>query len=595
MAARAQVKGLEIACLIHPEIDLTLIGDPGRLRQILVNLVGNAIKFTYQGEIVIQAEPIEQSDTFALVHFSVQDTGIGIPLDRQAAIFDRFTQADGSTTRNYGGTGLGLTICKQLAEAMDGKIGVESKPGVGSNFWFDLKFGKQSNKAGDTAPLSPQLVNTRETRILIVDDNKTNQLVLTKNVEVIGCRMSSVSSGAKALESLRNAYRAGDPYHVVLLDMQMPGMDGEQTARAIKSDPSVKAVKIIILTSMGHRGDAARMESLGCSGYLLEPVKQQMLFEAILAVLGHESEDVPELITRHTISEQRKRNLRLLLVEDNSINQKLALAVLQKAGYSADTVDTGLDAVTRAKAHAYSAILMDVQMPVMDGLEATRLIREWEKEEDRERIPIIAMTAHAMQGDRERCLEAGMDDYITKPLQPRVLFSALNRWLQDESDEHEAGQEIEDYSSGSESISFAMDDGLFGETSDTPLDDKAPARGQPEIVPPDGSPIDIETAIARFDDDGDFVMSIINEFRETLPEKLQEIRQSLQARDSNTLCRQAHNLKGVSLNVCAAPLAEIALHLENAALRDELEFAEPLVTQLELESARLEEFLSNIN
>jgi HPt (histidine-containing phosphotransfer) domain-containing protein len=205
------------------------------------------------------------------------------------------------------------------------------------------------------------------------------------------------------------------------------------------------------------------------------------------------------------------------------------------------------------------------------------------------------MTAHAMQGDRERCLEAGMDDYITKPLQPRVLFSALNRWLQDESQEHEAGQEIEDYSSGSESISFAMDDGLFGETSDTPPDDKASALGQPEVVPPGGSTIDIETAIARFDDDGDFVMSIINEFRETLPEKLQEIRQSLQTRDSNTLCRQAHNLKGVSLNICAAPLAETALHLENAALRDELEFAEPLVTQLELESARLEEFLSNIN
>jgi PAS domain S-box-containing protein len=227
LAARAQMKGLEIACLIHPDIDLSLIGDPGRLRQILVNLVGNAIKFTFQGEIVIRAEPIEQTDTFALVHFSVQDTGIGIPPDRQAAIFDRFTQADGSTTRNYGGTGLGLTICKQLAEAMDGKIGVESKPGLGSDFWFDLKFGKQPYRAGDTAPLSPQLVNTREARILIVVDNKTNQRVLSKNVEVIGCRVSSVSSGAKGVESLRNAYRAGDPYHVVLLDMQMPGMDGE--------------------------------------------------------------------------------------------------------------------------------------------------------------------------------------------------------------------------------------------------------------------------------------------------------------------------------------------------------------------------------
>jgi CheY-like chemotaxis protein len=214
----------------------------------------------------------------------VQDTGIGIPYERQAAVFDRFTQADGSTTRKYGGTGLGLTICKQLVEAMGGKIGVESTPGIGSTFWFEISFARQPSKKRGTGPLTLGPANLSEARVLIVDDNQINRIVLKKNVEALGSRVDAVASGAKALESLRNAHRAGDPYHVVLLDMQMPGMDGEQTARAIKSDPAVKDVKILILTSMGQRGDAARLEALGCSGYLLKPVKQQLLFDAVIAV-----------------------------------------------------------------------------------------------------------------------------------------------------------------------------------------------------------------------------------------------------------------------------------------------------------------------
>ncbi len=595
LAERAQSKGLEIACLIHPDITSKLRGDPGRLRQILVNLVGNAIKFTHQGEIVIQAESVSETESHAVVHFSVQDTGVGIPLERQAAVFDRFTQADGSTTRKFGGTGLGLTISKQLVEAMGGTIGVESRPGMGSTFWFDIEFEKQPVEKRHTAPLTLSLVNLSEARILVVDDNKTNQTVLTKNVQAMGCRVDAASSGAKALESLRNAYRAGDPYHVVLLDMQMPGMDGEQTARAIKSDPAVKDVKIIILTSMGHRGDAARMESLGCSGYLLKPVKQQMLFDATLAVLGSEEEASPGLITRHVLSEQRKFSLRVLLAEDNPINQKLAVTVLQKAAYSVDTVDNGTDAVAKAKANQYNVILMDVQMPGMDGFEATGQIRAWEKERGTH-IPIIAMTAHAMQGDRERCLAAGMDDYVTKPVQPRVLFSALNRWIPSDAVAAEEEQKVQDYSSASDEFSMDFDDDLFGESvSDSTLTPKAASVVQPAVFTPDGPPLDLQSAVERFDDDRPFVLSIIRDFRAYLPARMKEIRAILQAGDVNSLSRLAHNLKGVALNVSAGPIAQVALEIEKTTAREDLAGAATLVTQLDQEVVRLEEFLSNLN
>ncbi|MEP7134992.1 MAG: PAS domain S-box protein [Chloroflexota bacterium] len=594
LAARAQAKGLEMACLIHSNIISSLRGDPGRLRQILVNLVGNAIKFTHQGEIVIHAEPIEKTDDYTVIHFSVQDTGVGIPLERQAAVFERFTQADGSTTRKYGGTGLGLTISKQLVEAMGGKIGIESTPGMGSNFWFDIKFGKQPGKTGDTAPLKIGLINLSEARILVVDDNKTNQIVLTKNVEAMGCRVEAVSSGAKGLESLRNAYRAGEPYHVVLLDMQMPGMDGEQTARAIKSDPAIKDVKIIILTSMGHRGDAARMESLGCSGYLLKPVKQQMLFEATMTVLGRVTEEIPPLITRHTLAEQRKVSQRLLLAEDNPINQKLAITVLQKAGYSVDTVDTGSEAVSKAMTNQYNAILMDVQMPVMDGFEATQQIRVWEQNSGAH-IPIIAMTAHAMQGDRERCLEAGMDDYITKPLQPRVLFSVLDRWIRIETVDSKAEKILEDYSSSTEIGTLDFDDGLFGEPSTaSPSTKKAVPVIQPKVNSLEQSPVDIQAVVERFDNDSVFVMSVINDFKNNLPERMQEIHHALQARDMNSLSRQAHNLKGISLNINAGPMAQTALEIETTALREDTEGASIFVTQLDLEVDRFEKYLATI-
>jgi len=592
LAKRAQDKGLVVACLVHPDLASELRGDPGRLRQILVNLAGNAIKFTHRGEIMIRANLIEDTQANVVIHFAVQDTGVGIPLERQAAVFDRFTQADGSTTRKYGGTGLGLTISKQLVEIMGGKIGVESSPGIGSTFWFDLKFEKQAREKRGTGPLTLGPVNLSQARVLIVDDNQTNRVVLTKSVEALGSRVEAVPSGAKALESLRNAQRAGDPFHVVLLDMQMADMDGEQTARAIKSDPAVKDARIIILTSMGLRGDAVRLRALGCSGYLLKPVNQQMLFDAVVAVLDSKEEQGQGLITRHILSVQRQAGLRVLLAEDNPINQKLAVILLQKAGYSVDAVETGTQALEKVQANHYNGVLMDVQMPEMDGFEATGKIREWEKNTSGH-IPIIAMTAHAMPGDRERCLDAGMDDYITKPLEPKVLFSALDRWIQTNG-ASEGYKPMQDYSSTQEAASFDLDDGLFGEAALTIAPETRGPTGVLEtIIVADTLPVNFEAALPRFDSDRDFMMGLFKQYTEQLPDRVKEINAAVVDGDINRLARLAHNLKGVSLNFSANLLANAALDLEETGKREDLTNAPDLVVQLKLEAKRLEQYLSD--
>jgi PAS domain S-box-containing protein len=596
LASRAQAKGLEMACLIHPNISTNLKGDPNRLRQILVNLSGNAIKFTHQGEIVIRAEPVAETEHEITIRFSVTDTGIGIPQERQAAIFERFTQADTSTTRKYGGTGLGLAISRQLVEAMGGKIGLESTAGIGSNFWFDIKFEKQPRQMPQTAPLVLKPVKMQSSRILVVDDNLTNRTILVKIVEGFGCRVDTAGTGAKGIELLRNAYHERDPYLVVLLDMQMPGMDGEQTARAIKSDPSIKDVKILVLTSMGQRGDAARLQALGCSGYLNKPVKQKMLYNALIAVLGQKDEKSQSLVTRHVLSEQRRFDQRLLLAEDNPINQKLAVVLLQKAGFSVDVVENGLQAVERIKSNAYSVVLMDVQMPEMDGYEATRQNRRWEKLGG-SHLPIVAMTAHAMQGDRERCLDAGMDDYLTKPLEPRVLFNVLERWIEIDhpKETKTTREEVEDYSSTDDLFSSNLMDGLFGDTDGTA---SPPAPEPVQALPTESlsklSPINLDAVLYRFGDDREFMMQMFKEFMAHLPGRLVEFDKALKDNDPSTLGRIAHNLKGTSQNFNAEPLSVIAQALEKAGASENLANAPELVAQLDNEIRRLQDFSAKL-
>jgi len=600
LAQRAQEKGLEMACLIHPDIKSDLCGDPGRLRQVLVNLAGNAIKFTVKGEILVRAEPVSETETHATIRFSVNDTGIGIPSARQAAIFERFTQVDGSTTRRYGGTGLGLTISKQLIEAMGGQIGLESTPGVGSTFWFVITFEKQSLRKDTRTPLVSS-INIRNLHILGVDDNATNRMIITKMVESFGCRIETAASGTTALEMLHVAYSNEDPYQVILLDLQMPEMDGEQTARAIKADPIGKEVKIITLTSMGQRGDAARLEAIGCSGYLLKPLKQSLLREALATVLGQKKagDGAGHLVTRHFLSEQKRRGMRILLAEDNPVNQKLAVVLLQKAGFSVDVVENGLQAVGKAKQGKYNAVLMDVQMPEMDGLEATMRIRQEAK--PGERIPIIAMTAHALKGDRERCLEAGMDDYISKPLDPRLLLKKLDQWMETGTDEAslaEADKELEsqDYSTRPEAFPFegnalSLDEGLFGETAD--VSERVPpvTTVRPFIEEGPEPPLDEKAALPRFDNDRAFFLEMCHDFMKNLPARMEELSSSLEKKDAATFSRAAHNLKGVSANFNANAVNRIAEELERLGRQDELEQAGPWLEQLEAELVRLRDYM----
>ncbi len=603
LAKRAQDKGLELACLIHPELNSDLVGDPGRIRQILWNLIGNAMKFTHQGEIVVRAEPMQQTETRAIIRFSVEDTGIGIPLERQAAIFDRFIQADGSTTRKYGGSGLGLAISKQLVEAMGGKIGMESQPGIGSTFWFQIEFEKQPSAKRGTAPLQLGSGFVEGARILGVDDNQTNRLVLTRMLEGFGCNVDTVASGNKAIEVLRNAKHSGVPYQVVLLDMQMPGMDGEQVARAIKSDPLIRDSKIIVLTSMGQRGDATRLEALGCAGYLLKPVKLQMLFDALFAVLGRVDEEPRLMVTRHVLSEQRRFGLRLLLAEDNAINQKLAVVLLQKAGYSVDAVDDGQEAVNKAMVEHYNAVLMDVQMPELDGFEATRQIRTWE-EPLKQHIPIIAMTAHALAGDRERCLQAGMDDYVSKPLEPRVLFNVLDRWIPNTelpSGKFETVEEIQDYASNPSTAvinlpEFSDPAGLFGEGEQAAAilsegEGRNKSRKMIAVRNAETLPCDLEEALVRFGGDRKFMMEMASEFVQGLARRIEEIRSAYQSNNSSSLGRLSHNLKGVALNFSAAPLANAAAQIEELVKREDLAEAPELIEELDTEAGSLRVYI----
>jgi CheY-like chemotaxis protein len=441
LAAKAYEKDLELAVFIDPEIPSNVIGDPGRLRQILTNLVGNALKFTHEGEIVVQVNINDLKPDSLDLQFSVRDTGIGIPKDKQDLIFKEFTQADGSTTRKYGGTGLGLSISRKLAHMMGGHLWVESEEGKGSTFFFNvvLKPGKSRRKAKIL-----DIEELQNLHILIVDDNKTNRFILNQILTNWQFRPEEVSNGFDAIKKLKEAAKKNDPFPVVLLDMQMPEMDGEETAKRILSDPEIKNTNIIILTSLGQRGDVAYLKELGCKAYLVKPVKQSHLFNTIVNVLQMDKEkeeekgEEPEIITSHIIEEQIRNGVRILLAEDNLINQKVATKILQKRNYSVDVVNNGKEAVKAALRQHYDIILMDVQMPVMDGYEATAQLRQ--KLNPKEHIPIIAMTAHAMKGDREKCLLAGMDDYISKPIKPDDLYAMLEKWIKKIQDEKGQGK-----------------------------------------------------------------------------------------------------------------------------------------------------------
>ncbi len=432
LSTQAHKKKLELAFQVLPETPDNLNGDPGRLRQILVNLIGNAIKFTEKGEVVVRVEPEFESENHVELHFKVTDTGVGIPANQLGKIFRAFEQVDPSSTRVHGGTGLGLTISSQLVELMEGRIWVESELGVGSVFHFTARFGLASQPVHKTVPRERSLLEN--VRVLIVDDNATNRTILQETVRSWGMLPTAVADSAEAMTVISDASGSGQPFSLALVDFMMPGMNGFELAEALNRTPGSNIEKIIMLTSGGQRGDAAKCLALGISAYLMKPIKQSDLMDAILMTmqktLGGQSS--APLITRHSVREVRRRT-NILLAEDNPVNQMLAVKTLEKMGHTISVAENGLVALDLLEKGNFQIILMDVQMPEMDGFEATRVIRDKEKRTGGH-IPIVAMTAHAMTGDKERCLAGGMDDYISKPINNKELLEIIEKLVgQDES------------------------------------------------------------------------------------------------------------------------------------------------------------------
>ena len=437
VASLAHTKGIELTCAIASDLPTRLCGDPGRLRQILANLVGNAIKFTQKGEVVVRIFKESENATHARLHFRVKDTGIGISPEAQRNLFQAFRQADSSTTRRYGGTGLGLAISKQLVALMEGQIGVESEIDKGSTFWFIVELQKQAGDA--TSPEYPRR-DLSGLRVLAVDDNATNREILRLQLGAWQVQAASAASGGEALKGLRIAAEAGQSYHLAILDMQMPEMDGLTLARTIKGEPTLSDTRLIMLSSFGQAFTPAELKAVGIEAYLVKPVKQSRLFDCIANAMSdaaaansiRKSRDAAKPASLDSKPGLALEKLRILLAEDNRINQQVALSHIRKLGCQADLVATGQEVLEALKLVPYDLILMDCQMPEMDGYEATQAIREQERSLEHSctwapPVYIIALTAHAMQGDREKCLAAGMDDYLSKPMRVAELHAALER------------------------------------------------------------------------------------------------------------------------------------------------------------------------
>jgi two-component system sensor histidine kinase/response regulator len=547
LSLRAHQKGLELAFEIEPNVPDALIGDPGRLRQIILNLVGNAIKFTEQGEVVLSVQLLTQVQDDLQLRFTVKDTGIGISPDKQAAIFEAFKQADGSMTRKYGGTGLGLTISSRLVDLMGGRIWVESELDEGSRFHFTANFKVQKSAVRTIVPRDPTTL--RDMRVLVVDDNATNRQILVKMLESWRMSPTVADSGAKAMVTLTEAKGIGRSFPLILLDAQMPEMDGFALAEYIKRHPSFRAATIMMLSSAGQRGDAMRCRELGVVAYLTKPVRQSELMDAILTALGTraKSEAKPALVTRHSLRESQNR-LRVLLAEDNAVNQLVALRLLERFGHTVTVAANGKKALEAWGKGSFDAILMDVQMPEMNGWEATQAIREKEKSTDG-RIPIIAMTAHAMKGDDERCFAAGMDDYLTKPIRTEELMAALDKV------------------------------GMRKVASEARLDPAAVSR--------DAKFVDVAAALERLGGDRELFHELVEVFRTECPGVAGEMRRAIDDRDLKTLERSAHTLRGSSSNLGAVAVSEAAMELEKLARSEKLENAEEQFKVLQNEIGRL--------
>jgi two-component system sensor histidine kinase/response regulator len=433
LAIQAHAKGLELTMNIDPRVPDMVRGDPGRLRQVLLNLGGNAVKFTQSGEISLEIQLVKTDESGTLVRCEVRDTGMGIPEARLRSLFQPFTQVDASTTRKFGGTGLGLSIVRKLVELMGGESGVESEEGKGSRFWFTARFAPASSTGPKLQRVAPAALHNR--RVLVVDDNATNRRLLALQLEQCGIGATLTSSAAEAIERMQEACARNQPFEVALVDHDMPDCNGAQLGQQINADTRLKNTRLILLTSSGLRGDALRFAQLGFAGYLLKPVAQNDLFDCLMVVLGGQAEDwhsqTQPIITRHELRALRNREdqKRILLAEDVVVNQKVAVRMVEKLGYGVEVVANGREAIVAWESGRYDLILMDCQMPEVDGYEATREIRRRERGD--QHIPIVALTANAMKGAQEQCIEAGMDAHLSKPIDREALHECLQRFLAD--------------------------------------------------------------------------------------------------------------------------------------------------------------------
>jgi len=572
LALKAHKKGVELLTLIESDVPSALRGDPGRIRQVLTNLVGNAVKFTEEGEISVHAVLEAEDSTSASIRFSVHDTGLGIPPDKLDALFEPFTQADASTTRRYGGTGLGLSIAKGLVEAMGGRIGAESEVGAGSTFWFAIPMAKGNLPPADS---DSELGVVSGVHVLGVDDSQTNRKVLGGMLESWGCRHEEVADGEAALIALRRAQAEGDPFQIAILDMCMPGVSGEVLARRIKEDPVLRGTALVMMTSVGTRGDASRMQKAGFAAYLSKPVRQSQFFDCLATLAGREhgkgvdAQAGRGMITRHTLAERERRRARILLAEDNAVNRKVALKTLEKLGYHADVAVDGLQVLRALQIRPYDLVLMDVQMPEMDGMEATRQIRSPGSGVLNPSVPIVALTAHAMVGDRLTCIGVGMDDYLSKPIKPNELVDVLNRWLTPSS----AGGPR---SAGGAAVSCAPA--------------SAGGAAAARVVSadfPETSLFDESVLLNVLDGDRESAAEIAAGFLDDLPIQLCGLREAVVAGDAVPVRQRAHALKGASASVGAEALRQLAAGLEQRAASGDLEGAPSVVVEIEQQLTQL--------
>jgi len=546
LALRAHQKDLELACAVDPDVPAWVSGDPGRLRQILVNLIANAVKFTERGEILVRTQCLRQCDQEIDLQFSVKDTGIGIAPEKHSFIFEAFTQADNSTTRNYGGSGLGLAISSRLVGMMGGRMWLESRLGQGSTFYFTVRLASAASALSSTVvpALQAELLHLP---VLVVDDNSTNRTILLEMTAGWGMDASAADSGPAALEVMTRAHEAGKHFRLAIIDGRMPGMDGFELAGRIRKDPRLSAAVIMMLTSTGQVGDSARCQQLGVSSYLLKPIRKSDLLSAILTSMGHKAASTaPSLVTRPEL-QPVGRSLHVLLVEDNPVNQTVGLRTLEKMGHTAVMANGGNEALSLLSKQAFDLVLMDVQMPEMDGLTATRRIRETE-ENTRRHIPIIAMTARAMQGDREACLAAGMDGYIAKPVNREELERTLAQ-----------------HTNGIDQPSLNAPPGTSS----------AVASHRPVAW-------DLSKALERLGGDEKLLREVAEIFIEETPKLMARLHEAVPAGDAHGIENTAHSLKG-ELSYFGAAAASKARELEEIGRERHLERAAELLASFESE------------